>query len=450
MKRKTSKILGFLLTVFMAAGLLSPNARAGYFVSSTSEQTLAESSELQNIGVAFANVNDEEGPKPNRVGLAVKYTDLKSDGNSITIAISGHHSALGTIDFIGSTGFPASNVWTYIYRADAETPSCPLDMSVQIDEDELKAAPSGVYTATVTYRFLIDGDLDNIIEQDETLTLTKTSAPYIITFNGNEGTPAKQSLETGDDGKLQPHQFLELEEFVREGYTLKGWDESAAATTPTYIGMPEGPFTKNMTFYAIWEKEITKYPVWIGKTQVTSENKDDVLEDGGSVKYTPATESDAAKLVLNDPSISDAYTDAEGLESVIYAAEALDIEGKATLSGADCGIRATVGRLKIINAELNVSGTLYGIYSDKYLAIEGGSVTVDATDYAVSTAIFSENTVFLESGGSVTAIGGTAIASSKDVYISYSAGKLTATGKQARNRTFSTFTQPAAEPAPSA
>ena len=83
------------------------------------------------------------------------------------------------------------------------------------------------------------------------------------------------------------------------------------------------------------EDSLIKYPVWIGNTQVTSENKDDVLEDGGSVKYTPATESDAAKLVLNDPSISDVYTDAEGLESVIYAAEALDIEGKATLSGTD-------------------------------------------------------------------------------------------------------------------
>ena len=178
------------------------------------------------------------------------------------------------------------------------------------------------------------------------------------------------------------------------------------------------------------EDSLIKYPVWIGNTQVTSENKDDVLEDGGSVKYTPATESDAAKLVLNDPSISDVYTDADGLESVIYAAEALDIEGKATLSGTDCGIRATVGRLKIIDAEMNVSGTLYGIYSDAYLAIEGGSVTVDATDYAVSTAIFSENTVFLESGGSVSATGGTAIASSKDVYIAYSAGTITATGKQ--------------------
>ena len=178
------------------------------------------------------------------------------------------------------------------------------------------------------------------------------------------------------------------------------------------------------------EDSFIKYPVWIGNTQVTSENKDDVLEDGGSVKYTPAKESDAAKLVLNDPSISDVYTDADGLESVIYAAEALDIEGKATLSGTDCGIRATVGRLKIIDAEMNVSGTLYGIYSDAYLAIEGGSVTVDATDYAVSTAIFSENTVFLESGGSVSATGGTAIASSKDVYIAYSAGTITATGKQ--------------------
>ena len=33
-----------------------------------------------------------------------------------------------------------------------------------------------------------------------------------------------------------------------------------------------------------------KYKVWVQGVQVTDGNKDDVLDDGGSVKFTPATE----------------------------------------------------------------------------------------------------------------------------------------------------------------
>lgn len=37
-------------------------------------------------------------------------------------------------------------------------------------------------------------------------------------------------------------------------------------------------------------KEVT-YPVWVSNTQVTSANKDDVLNDGGKVSYDPETNS---------------------------------------------------------------------------------------------------------------------------------------------------------------
>ncbi|MCF0120313.1 MAG: hypothetical protein HUJ65_01635, partial [Oscillospiraceae bacterium] len=44
--------------------------------------------------------------------------------------------------------------------------------------------------------------------------------------------------------------------------------------------------------------ETTNYDVWVGGVQVTSANKDNVLGDDGTptVTYTPATETDWAKL----------------------------------------------------------------------------------------------------------------------------------------------------------
>lgn len=43
----------------------------------------------------------------------------------------------------------------------------------------------------------------------------------------------------------------------------------------------------------------TNYDLRVGKTQVTSANKDDVLNDGGKVKFAPASGDTPARLTLN-------------------------------------------------------------------------------------------------------------------------------------------------------
>ena len=55
---------------------------------------------------------------------------------------------------------------------------------------------------------------------------------------------------------------------------------------------------------ALAEGDVDEYNLWIGGTQVTSANADDVLDDGGTVSFTPATENAPATLTLNNAAIT--------------------------------------------------------------------------------------------------------------------------------------------------
>ncbi len=72
------------------------------------------------------------------------------------------------------------------------------------------------------------------------------------------------------------------------------------------------------------------YPVWVGATQVTDANKDDILADGGSAKFDP----ESSTLTLDNPQITDFYED--NFNACIYSEldEPLTIEGTVELTGA--------------------------------------------------------------------------------------------------------------------
>lgn len=72
------------------------------------------------------------------------------------------------------------------------------------------------------------------------------------------------------------------------------------------------------------------YPVWVGATQVTDANKDDILADGGSAKFDP----ESSTLTLDNPQITGFYED--GFKAFIYSEldEHLTIEGTVELTGA--------------------------------------------------------------------------------------------------------------------
>lgn len=100
------------------------------------------------------------------------------------------------------------------------------------------------------------------------------------------------------------------------------------------------------------QPESETYELWVAGKQVTETNQNDVLGDGGSVKFDPVSNT----LTLNNANLTlgeDAEGDVSGcIDSEL--AEELTITGTATLSDA-VGIMTT-GPLTLNNADLTITG----------------------------------------------------------------------------------------------
>lgn len=133
------------------------------------------------------------------------------------------------------------------------------------------------------------------------------------------------------------------------------------------------------------QQESETYALLVAGTQVTKSNQNDVLEDGGSVKFDPMTNTltlKQADLTLGE--------DAEGdVSSCIDSqlAEELTITGTATLSNAD-GI-ITAGPLTLKDATLTFTGNINEDVgddairagrSDEDITIQNSTVTIAGTN----------------------------------------------------------------------
>lgn len=130
------------------------------------------------------------------------------------------------------------------------------------------------------------------------------------------------------------------------------------------------------------QQESETYNLWVAGTQVTKSNQKDVLEDGGSVKFDPTTNT----LTLNDADLT-LDGDAGGYCCIdSQLAEELTITGTATLSDAD-GIMTT-GPLTLDNATLTLTGksgegvedAIRAGSSDEDITIENSTVTIAGTN----------------------------------------------------------------------
>ena len=129
------------------------------------------------------------------------------------------------------------------------------------------------------------------------------------------------------------------------------------------------------------QPESETYALWVAGKQVTKSNQNDVLEDGGSVKFDPDTHT----LTLNNAHLTLGEDAEEGISSCIDSelTEELTITGKATLSDAD-GIM-TAGPLTLDNATLTLTGESgdgvedairAGSQCDKDITIRNSTVTI--------------------------------------------------------------------------
>lgn len=129
------------------------------------------------------------------------------------------------------------------------------------------------------------------------------------------------------------------------------------------------------------QQESETYNLWVAGKQVTKSNQNDVLEDGGSVKFDPDTHT----LTLNNAHLTLGEDAEEGISSCIdsdLTDDMLTITGTASLSDA-VGIMTT-GPLTLDNATLTLTGesgdgvedAIRAGRSNKDIAIQNSTVTI--------------------------------------------------------------------------
>ena len=175
----------------------------------------------------------------------------------------------------------------------------------------------------------------------------------------------------------------------------------------------------------------TAYPLWVGGVQATSANKDDILSDGGSAKYDPATST----LTLNNADITGSYS-IDG--SIIYNyniyAEGIDltVNGSAKLTTPSDDGRNYYEGLRVRNSSgkggnltlnaditadcfrecIDASGNIDIIGGKLDLTTRGPSCALSASSSNHAVMTISDGIVKAESGqvaiqaGSVTIEGG--------------------------------------------
>lgn len=133
------------------------------------------------------------------------------------------------------------------------------------------------------------------------------------------------------------------------------------------------------------QPESETYDLWVAGKQVTKTNQNDVLGNGGSVKFDPNTHT----LTLNDADLTLSGDAEEGIYCCIQSelAEELTITGTATLSDA-VGIM-TAGPLTLNNADLTIMGNIDDDIgddairagrSDEDITIQNSTVTIAGTN----------------------------------------------------------------------
>lgn len=138
----------------------------------------------------------------------------------------------------------------------------------------------------------------------------------------------------------------------------------------------------------------TTYQIWIGSTQVTSANKDDILSDGGSVKFDPSIHL----LTFDNPKEIKGSTYDTSWWSAILAKESVTMTGTLNMiknsdKNYELAIWSHGTDLILDNFKVSVTGYGYGIVSyGNNIKIQNGSdikinnIFGDSSAYSIATA----------------------------------------------------------------
>lgn len=189
-----------------------------------------------------------------------------------------------------------------------------------------------------------------------------------------------------------------------EGKAFAGWSLTDGDAEAVVLKPGDSYTVKHdVTFTALWAET---FPLWVGGIQVSAANAEDVLGDGGSVRYDPAE----SVLTLDNPE-GGSSSGTEGLhERAFIYADGIDltIKGRASInvsgiSGSKGIVVSQKGSLTLLADSLTVRSARDGIcVTEGDLNILGGTVTVRTSD---SYGINVENGSLLirdDPGGTMT------------------------------------------------
>ena len=240
--------------------------------------------------------------------------------------------------------------------------------------------------------------------------LVKSDTAYEAMDPNN--TPVKLDLDKNDSWDLS---FGYVSD---SGWTYTVLGTNSVTENKSFTITEQGYWIKSVTF--LFKAPVTEYPVWVGDTQVTSANKDNILGDTGTP--TAVYDPDSKTLTLANPTVSGSHED-----SIIYSEDDLTVKGTATLN--DPMNAYGIYSLKTVtisgsDTNIKVSSSGFGIYSKNGdVVINSGSVDAAGTG-SNCAGIFADYNITI-SGGTVKATGSLAVDADK---ISVKAGTLTAEG----------------------
>ena len=128
-------------------------------------------------------------------------------------------------------------------------------------------------------------------------------------------------------------------------------------------------FTTDM-YFMYFDVEDNKYNLWVGDTQVTEANKDDILGGGSGISFDPATST----LTLDDFARIDGFYDDGANTCKIYAGSIdLTVKGSIWMNSSDCG---DIG-ICVANGNLTFDCDYCYFYGKKVGVSTSGNVTVN-------------------------------------------------------------------------
>ena len=308
-----------------------------------------------------------------------KAKEIAGGEYDLTYADLGKYSVTKPIGILGGDTGTTITAGTEITLKDFHTGigggNVQIDGTVNITGAQFQGATYGIANSTtVNPGSELEIHADRYIGKDCLLTYNGGHLLMIVAENGDGNNIVQGRLSIGNVSRFwyrtdENGAYTEIN--VKENY------ENFTAA----IGQNQDYL--ELTDVDPDQQESETYALLVAGKQVTETNQNDVLEDGGSVKFDPTTNT----LTLNDADLTlDGAASVNGcIDSEL--AEELTITGTATLSNAD-GI-LTDGPLTLNNADLTITGNIDGDIgedairagrSDEDITIQNSKVTIAGTN----------------------------------------------------------------------